>query len=92
MGLFDQEIYSKLKKKEKDIAQHIEDNDQPSAFYRWQEGLSIVNNQLGITNIYDISRTYRDITEDNFVNFLQQAHIRKALHVGETPFKNGNLV
>ena len=92
MGLFDQRIYTELKEKEKNIAQHIEDDDQPSAFYQWQEGLSIVNKQLGITNIYDISRTYRDMTEDNYVNFLQHAHIRKALHVGETPFKNGNKV
>ena len=92
MGLFDQRIYTELKEKEKNIAQHIEDDDQPSAFYQWQEGLSIVNKQLGITNIYDISRTYRDMTEDNYVNFLQHAHIRKALHVGETTFKNGNKV
>ena len=92
MGLFDQRIYTELKEKEKNIAQHIKDDDQPSAFYQWQEGLSIVNKQLGITNIYDISRTYRDMTEDNYVNFLQHAHIRKALHVGETTFKNGNKV
>ena len=33
-----------------------------------------------------------DVTERNFWQFLQQSHVRKALHIGTRPFSDGELI
>ena len=92
LGIIDENLYKFIKETEKVVLYYIEKNEQPKAFYEWQKIMKIFKERIKITNVYDVSRLHRDITEDNYVNFLQQPHIRKAIHVGNSTLQDGKNV
>ena len=81
-----------MKKNEKNIDEQIKENNQEYASNFWQHGLNQMLAKTGITNIYDLSNPFRDMTEENFWHFLQKSHVRKSIHVGGIKFKDGKNV
>ena len=81
-----------MKLNEKAIDEQIKEKNQEIASNFWQHGLNKMLAQTGITNIYDLSNPFRDMTEENFWHFLQKSHVRKSIHVGGIKFKDGKNV
>ena len=92
LGLINEPLYNELKKNEKNIDEQIKENNQEYASNFWQHGLNQMLAKTGITNIYDLSNPFRDMTEENFWHFLQKSHVRKSIHVGGIKFKDGKNV
>ncbi len=56
---------------------------------KWHFQLEEIRGLLHHWNIYDLRKSNIDLTEKNFWYFLQQPHVRKAIHVGDTQFDDG---
>ena len=95
MGLINSKAYDLLVKMEKETIRLI-DEGTPSNLWRalnnWQEEMKYMHRILKLVNVYDFTRSRNDVSEQNFWHFLQQSHVRNAIHVGNTFFDGGSKV
>ena len=47
---------------------------------------------MNLVNIYDFTYTGNYLTNNDYVCFLEQPHVRKALHLGNAQFQTGDLL
>ena len=84
-------MYSTLIEYEAEISRSLNRGDLSSASNAWHEKFRYMKSKWSL-NLYDMSRSQVDLTEKNFWHFLQQSHVRKAIHVGSIVFDNGENV
>ena len=70
----------------------LDPGDLQKAYILWQTLLKHIQDILGVSSIYDLTQTSPDIMRRNYWHFLQQHHVRKAIHIGQTPFSDGEKV
>ena len=92
LGLIDRKKKELLKFIEERLIITIENEQLLDAYVLWQQELKEITDTLGIANFYNMAHNNPDITERNFWQFLQQPRVRKALHIGQRPFSDGELV
>jgi hypothetical protein len=89
LGLVDKKSHQRLKDYEANTQEYMDKGQLFQAFLNWQGELQTVKHLVASNNLYDLSRSQIDMTENNYWHFLQQPHIRKAIHVGDTKFDDG---
>ena len=92
LGLINFHAYEKLQVLEGKTSQYLEDHEYQSALLTWQEEMVEIRQLLVSVNLYDVTRSHVDLSEQNIWHFLQQPHVRRAIHVGDVHFDNGNQV
>ena len=92
LGLINFQAYQKLQILENKTSTHLEYERYESALISWQEEMVEIRNILVSVNLYDVTRSHVDLSEQNIWHFLQQPHVRKSIHVGDLHFDNGNQV
>ena len=92
MGLINQESFQLFKESEDSVLQALKDNELRLAYILWQRELKHIQDILGISNLYDVTQEVPDITDRNFWHFIQKAEVRRAIHVGNRPFSDGEMV
>ena len=92
LALIDSKKSELLKFIEERLIITIENEQLLDAYVLWQQELKEITDTLGIANFYNMAHNNPDITERNFWQFLQQPRVRKALHIGQRPFSDGELV
>ena len=92
LGLINFHAYEKLQLIEAKTSQYLEDQNYQSALLTWQEEMVEIRQLLVSVNLYDVTRSHVDLSEQNIWHFLQQPHVRRAIHVGDVHFDNGNQV
>ena len=92
MGLINEAGYNQLLEYENQTLSYLADGKYAHALEKWQEEMMAIKALLVSVNLYDVTRTHVDLSEKNIWHFVQQPHIRKAIHVGNTFFDNGAKV
>ena len=92
LGIIDQKKKQLFKAIEAELHKTLRKGELLMSYKWWQAELRQITEALGITNFYNMAFENPDITERNFWQFLQQAHVRKAIHIGQRPFSDGELV
>ena len=92
MGLVNSKVYDELVKYEKETIRQIDKGNLWSALNNWQQEMKFMHTSLKLINVYDFTRSKNDVSEQNFWHFLQQSHVRNAIHVGDTFFDGGSKV
>ena len=92
LGIIDRKKEKLLMAIEEQLHKTIENGELLKAYIWWQQELRQITDALGIANFYNMAFENPDVTERNFWQFLQQAHVRKAVHIGQRPFSDGELV
>ena len=67
-------------------------NKLRTAYILWQRQLKQIQDILGISSMNDLTKEVPDITKRNFWHYLQQSHVRRAIHVGNRLFSDGEMV
>ena len=64
-----------------------------AAYEATSELLTFIQSQvMHLVNIYDFTYTGNYLTNNDYVCFLEQPHVRKALHLGNAQFQTGDLL
>ena len=92
LGIIDQKKKALFYAIEDALMKELNKGDLLKSYIWWQQELRQITEALGIANFYHMAYENPDVTERNFWQFLQQAHVRKALHIGTRPFSDGELV
>lgn len=89
MGLINQNTYNDLLTFENLTQLYLDQNDLSKALESWQNQMATMADSLGVSYLYDLTRSTVDVSEQNYWHFLQQSHVRKAIHVGNTILDGG---
>ena len=89
LGLISQKTFEELLSIEERTQLYLEKNELANALGSWQDEMKKMKATIGSVNLYDLTRFTIDVTEQNYWHFLQQPHVRKAIHVGNTILDGG---
>ena len=82
--------YEKMKANDDQMLAALEAEDYLLALKMTQDNLNIIANQaMALTNLYDFTFDQNYLTNHEYVCFLQQAYVRKGIHVGARQFADG---
>ena len=92
LGLIDYKKKQLFLAIEAELRKTLQNGELLKSYIWWQQELRQITEALGIASFYNWVFENPDITERNFWQFIQQAHVRKAIHIGQRPFSDGELV
>lgn len=92
LGLIDQKKKELFRAIENELRKALKSGELLMSYIWWQRELRQITEALGIANFYNMAFENPDVTERNFWQFLQQANVRKAIHIGQRPFSDGEKV
>merc|ERR1719312_218365 len=90
IGFMTDSEYEKMKANDDQMLAALEAEDYLLALKMTQDNLNIIANQaMALTNLYDFTFDQNYLTNHEYVCFLQQAYVRKGIHVGARKFADG---
>ncbi|XP_041985550.1 uncharacterized protein LOC121737884 [Aricia agestis] len=92
LGLVDDATAAILRQIEETAGKYLQEGDTEMGLFTFLSGMGMSREVSGITNQYNFLSNTEGLANLRYVEFLQQHHIRKAIHVGNTTFDNLNKV